>query len=56
MGAHNIPVASPTQLSRLLTAFDAVRAGKVQPSPDSPGKVLYKVDDISFLMRAPALH
>jgi glyoxylase-like metal-dependent hydrolase (beta-lactamase superfamily II) len=54
MGAHNIPVASPTILPRLVAAFDAVRAGKVQPSPDSPGKVLYKVDDISFLMRAPA--
>jgi len=51
MGAHNIPVASPTLLPRLVTAFDAVRAGKVQPLPDSPGKVLYKVDDISFLMR-----
>ena len=56
MGAHNIPVASPTVLPRLVTAFDVVRAGKVQPSPDSPGKVLYKVDDISFLMRAPAAH
>ena len=56
MGAHNIPVASPTVLPRLVTAFDVVRAGKVRPSPDSPGKVLYKVDDISFLMRAPAAH
>jgi len=56
MGAHNIPVASPTVLARLVAAFEAVRAGKVQPSPDSPGKVLYKVDDISFLMRAPAAH
>ena len=56
MGAHNIPVASPTILPRLVAAFDAVRAGKVQPSPGSPGKVLYKVDDISFLMRAPVAH
>ena len=56
MGAHNILVASPTILPRLVAAFDAVRAGKVQPSPDSPGKVLYKVDDISFLMRAPVAH
>jgi len=56
MGAHNIPVASPTLLPRLVAAFDAVRGGKVQPSPDSPGKVLYKVDDISFLMRAPSAH
>ncbi|MGB6387330.1 MAG: MBL fold metallo-hydrolase [Terriglobales bacterium] len=56
MGAHNIPVASPTILPRLVAAFDAVRAGKVQPSPDSPEKVLYKVDGISFLMRAPDAH
>jgi glyoxylase-like metal-dependent hydrolase (beta-lactamase superfamily II) len=54
LGAHNIPVASPTVLARLVAAFDAVRAGKVTPTPDSPGKVIYKVDDISFLMRTPA--
>jgi glyoxylase-like metal-dependent hydrolase (beta-lactamase superfamily II) len=53
IGAHNIPVASPTVLPQLVVAFDEVRAGKIQPSPDSPGKVLYKVGDISFLMRAP---
>lgn len=56
IGAHNIPVASPTVLPRLVVAFDAVRAGKIQPTPDFPGKVLYKVGDISFLMRAPAAH
>jgi glyoxylase-like metal-dependent hydrolase (beta-lactamase superfamily II) len=52
LGAHNIPVASPTVLSQLVAAFDAVRAGKVQPVPASPGKVLYTVGGISFLMRA----
>jgi len=56
MGAHNIPVAPPSVLPRLVAAFDAVRNGKVLPSPDSPGKVLYKVDGISFLMRAPDAH
>jgi glyoxylase-like metal-dependent hydrolase (beta-lactamase superfamily II) len=56
IGAHNIPVASPTVLPRLVVAFDAVRAGKIKPLPDSPGKVLYKVEDISFLMRAPTAH
>jgi glyoxylase-like metal-dependent hydrolase (beta-lactamase superfamily II) len=56
MGAHNIPVASPTILPRLVAAFDAVRTGKIQPSPASPGKVLYKVGDISFLMREPVAH
>jgi glyoxylase-like metal-dependent hydrolase (beta-lactamase superfamily II) len=53
LGAHNIPVASPTILPRLVSAFAAVRSGKVAPTPNSPGKVLYKVDDIAFLMRAP---
>jgi glyoxylase-like metal-dependent hydrolase (beta-lactamase superfamily II) len=53
LGAHNFPVASPTVLLRLVPAFDSVRAGKVSPIPESPGKVLYRVDDISFLMRAP---
>jgi glyoxylase-like metal-dependent hydrolase (beta-lactamase superfamily II) len=53
LGAHNIPVASPAVLARLVPAFDIVRTGKISPTPESPGKVLYKVDDISFLMRAP---
>jgi len=52
LGAHNIPVAPPSVLSRLVAAFDEVRAGKVRPVPASPGKVLYTVGDISFLMRA----
>jgi len=56
LGAHNIPVAQPSVLPLLVKAFDTVRAGKVTPTPDSPGKVLYKVDDLSFLMRAPATH
>jgi hypothetical protein len=29
-----------------------VRAGKVRPVPASPGKVLYTMDGISFLMGA----
>src|SRR5580693_5799395 len=40
LGAHNIPVASPSRLPRLVSAFDIVRAGKVSPIPQSPGKVL----------------
>jgi glyoxylase-like metal-dependent hydrolase (beta-lactamase superfamily II) len=56
LGAHNIPVASPTVLPRLVAAFDAVRAGKIQPLPDSPGRVIYMVGDVSFLMRAPSAH
>lgn len=53
LGAHNIPVASPDVLPRLVMAFDEVRAGKVKPQPESPGKVLYKVDGFAFLMKAP---
>ena len=53
LGAHNIPVAPPDVLPRLVKAFHAVRAGKVAPTPEAPGKVLYKVDGFEFLMRAP---
>ena len=53
LGAHNVPVAQPSILPRLLAAFDEVRAGKVKPTPTSDNKVLYKVGEISFLMRAP---
>jgi glyoxylase-like metal-dependent hydrolase (beta-lactamase superfamily II) len=52
LGAHNIPVASPDVLGRLVTAFDQVHAGKVPATPDSSGKVLYKNDGFSFLMLA----
>jgi glyoxylase-like metal-dependent hydrolase (beta-lactamase superfamily II) len=53
LGAHNVPVAKPEVLPRLVSAFAAVRAGKVPATPVSPGKVLYQVGDISFLMHAP---
>jgi glyoxylase-like metal-dependent hydrolase (beta-lactamase superfamily II) len=53
LGAHNIPVAPPSVLPRLVMAFEAVRAGKISPALASAGEVIYKVDDISFRMRAP---
>jgi glyoxylase-like metal-dependent hydrolase (beta-lactamase superfamily II) len=56
LGAHNIPVAPPSVLPRLVAAFDKVRSGKVEATPDSPGKVVYSIDGFSFLMRAPAAH
>jgi glyoxylase-like metal-dependent hydrolase (beta-lactamase superfamily II) len=52
LGAHNIPVASPSVLPHLVTAFEAVRSGKIRAIPESPGKVTYTVNDISFLMHA----
>jgi glyoxylase-like metal-dependent hydrolase (beta-lactamase superfamily II) len=54
LGAHNVPVAAPSVLSRLVTAFKAVRSGNVAPSPVPTGEVIYKVDDISFRMRPAA--
>jgi len=50
LGAHNIPVAPPSVLPHLVTAFEAVHSGKIRAIPASPGKVTYNVDDISFLM------
>ena len=52
LGAHNIPVAPPSILPHLVTAFEAVHSGKIRAIPASPGKVTYNVDDISFLMNA----
>ncbi|MEI9973551.1 MAG: hypothetical protein WDO73_16820 [Ignavibacteriota bacterium] len=54
LGAHNVPVAPPTVLAGLTNAFEAVRTGKVTPSPASAGRGAYKVDGFTFLMRQPA--
>ena len=51
LGAHNIPVASPPVLRKLVAAFEKVRAGKIPATPDSPGKVRYQTDGFTFLMR-----
>lgn len=53
LGAHNVPVAPPAVLPKLVAAFDTLRAGKVSGTPQAGGKVLYWVSEISFLMRAP---
>ncbi len=53
LGSHNVPMASPSVLLRLVAAFDAVRGGKIPATPELDGNVIYKVDDISFLMCAP---
>jgi glyoxylase-like metal-dependent hydrolase (beta-lactamase superfamily II) len=51
LGAHNVPSAKPDVLRNLVTAFDEVQAGKVKPQPVSPGKVIYRVQGFSFLMK-----
>jgi glyoxylase-like metal-dependent hydrolase (beta-lactamase superfamily II) len=53
LGAHNVPVAPPGVLAKLVAAFDEVRSGKASGTPQAGGKVLYRVGEISFLMRAP---
>jgi glyoxylase-like metal-dependent hydrolase (beta-lactamase superfamily II) len=53
LGSHNIPVASPSVLPQLVTAFEAARDHKVPATPAGAGKVTYKVDNFSFLMRDP---
>ena len=49
-GAHNVPIAPPSVLPHLVSAFDAVRAGKISSTQPSSGKVSYKVGEFSFLM------
>ena len=53
LGAHNVPVAKPEVLPKLVTAFTAVRSGKVVPTAAAPGQVIYKVGGFAFRMRAP---
>jgi glyoxylase-like metal-dependent hydrolase (beta-lactamase superfamily II) len=53
LGAHNIPVASPSVLSRLMGAFQNVRAGYVSAVPSgTPGQVTYTSGGITFRMSA----
>ena len=55
LGAHNIPVASPDVLVKLVAAFEAVRAGKVPSQKSEGGKSLYTIDGITFLLKTGAV-
>jgi glyoxylase-like metal-dependent hydrolase (beta-lactamase superfamily II) len=55
LGAHNIPMANPDVLPRLVAAFQSVREGKVPAQKNEDGKTLYTIDGISFLMKAGAV-
>lgn len=48
--AHNVPVADPAVLARVLDAMQQVREGKIKASPRD-GNVEYKFDGFSFLMK-----
>jgi glyoxylase-like metal-dependent hydrolase (beta-lactamase superfamily II) len=52
LGAHNVPVAQPSVLPRLVAAIEAVRAGKGDVRPEGEGKALHTIDGITFLMSA----
>jgi glyoxylase-like metal-dependent hydrolase (beta-lactamase superfamily II) len=52
LGQHNVPVAPPSVLPRLVVAIQAVRAGQGTVKPDSPGKAVHTLDGFSFLLRA----
>jgi glyoxylase-like metal-dependent hydrolase (beta-lactamase superfamily II) len=51
LGAHNIPVASPTVLPALVQAFADLQGGKATCKPQGSGKKLCVVDNFSFLLR-----
>ena len=52
LGAHNIPVAQPSVLPRLVAAIEAVRAGQGDVKPEGQGKAIHTFDGFSFLLRA----
>lgn len=52
LGAHNIPVAQPSVLPRVVDAIEAVRAGKGSVKPEGKGKALHTIDGFTFLMSA----
>jgi glyoxylase-like metal-dependent hydrolase (beta-lactamase superfamily II) len=53
LGAHNVPVAPPAVLRELANAFEKVQRHEVQGKAAGPGKMIYTVGGISFLMKAP---
>lgn len=52
IGAHNIPVAPPSVLPALVSAFADLQAGKATCLPDSPSKRRCSVGAFTFLLRS----
>ena len=52
LGQHNVPMAQPSVLPRLLAAIQAVRAGKGTVTPGEPGITVHKCDGFTFLLTA----
>jgi glyoxylase-like metal-dependent hydrolase (beta-lactamase superfamily II) len=53
LGAHNIPVAQPDVLPRLVDAIQAVRSGKGEVKPEGAGKAMHTLGDFKFLLAEP---
>jgi hypothetical protein len=47
--AHNVPVANPADLPRVLAAMQQTRSGKIKPVR-SGGKSIYEFQGFSFLL------
>ncbi len=52
LGAHNVPVAEPSVLPRLLTAIQGVRSGQGTVQPEGEGKAIHRLNGFSFLLAA----
>jgi len=53
LGAHNIPVAKPDVLPKLLEAILAVRSGKGEVKPEGVGKSIHTFEGFQFLLAEP---
>jgi glyoxylase-like metal-dependent hydrolase (beta-lactamase superfamily II) len=53
LGAHNIPVAQPEVLPKLVDAIQAVRAGKGEVKLEGEGKAMHTLDGFKFLLAEP---
>ncbi len=53
LGAHNIPVAQPDVLPKLVEAIQAVRAGQGEVKTEGAGKAMHTLGDFKFLMAEP---
>lgn len=53
LGAHNVPVAQPEVLPKLLDAIQAVRAGKGEVKSEGAGKAMHAFGDFKFLLAEP---
>jgi len=54
LGAHNVPVAQPDVLPKLVAAIQAVRSGKGEVKAAGAGKAMHTFQDFKFLLAAPS--